>query len=275
MSGWSRPPAWPTWATTSTCLDIDAARVERLRRGDLPIHEPGLDELVGEGRGRRPADASTASVTAMRGARPGHRRVGTLDADEEWFGRLVRAVVLDSPRDPRPAPRHRRAQHAAAGHGRRRSPAEVRSHRPRRATRLQPRVHARGVRGQRLPDARPGRHRRGRPDDGGRGTLWWTICGGLRAAGGADRGHGPHERGDHQDRLQRLPRGQDHLRQRDRPAVRGDRRGRRCGRRRHGPGQAHRAQLPVAGPGLRRLLLPVAGARAAGAGGAATAWSRR
>ncbi len=29
-----------------TCIDVDAERVERLRRGEIPIYEPGLDELV-------------------------------------------------------------------------------------------------------------------------------------------------------------------------------------------------------------------------------------
>jgi UDPglucose 6-dehydrogenase len=29
-----------------TCVDIDEARIERLRRGEIPFHEPGLSELV-------------------------------------------------------------------------------------------------------------------------------------------------------------------------------------------------------------------------------------
>jgi UDPglucose 6-dehydrogenase len=31
---------------TVTCVDIDAAKVEALRRGEVPIYEPGLDEMI-------------------------------------------------------------------------------------------------------------------------------------------------------------------------------------------------------------------------------------
>jgi UDPglucose 6-dehydrogenase len=31
------------------CVDIDEAKVERLRRGEIPIYEPGLDAIVGRG----------------------------------------------------------------------------------------------------------------------------------------------------------------------------------------------------------------------------------
>ena len=32
------------------CVDTDAARVERLNRGEVPIHEPGLDALMHRNR---------------------------------------------------------------------------------------------------------------------------------------------------------------------------------------------------------------------------------
>ncbi|MFI4868890.1 MAG: UDP-glucose dehydrogenase family protein [Steroidobacterales bacterium] len=44
------------------CVDIDAARVERLNRGEVPIHEPGLDALMHRNRdaGRLEFTADTA-----------------------------------------------------------------------------------------------------------------------------------------------------------------------------------------------------------------------
>jgi UDP-glucose 6-dehydrogenase len=46
MSGWSPPHACPTWATRSFCLELDESKVRTLNKGDLPIHEPGLAEIV-------------------------------------------------------------------------------------------------------------------------------------------------------------------------------------------------------------------------------------
>lgn len=47
-----------------TCVDVDAAKVERLNRGEVPIYEPGLDDLVGAnrsaGRLRFTTDAASA-----------------------------------------------------------------------------------------------------------------------------------------------------------------------------------------------------------------------
>src|SRR6202451_3217141 len=34
------------------CVDIDAEKVERLRRGEVPIYEPGLEELLQRNRDR-------------------------------------------------------------------------------------------------------------------------------------------------------------------------------------------------------------------------------
>lgn len=33
-----------------TCVDVDADKIDRLNRGDIPIYEPGLDDLVEKGR---------------------------------------------------------------------------------------------------------------------------------------------------------------------------------------------------------------------------------
>src|SRR5436309_13272671 len=34
------------------CVDVDAAKIERLRRGEVPIYEPGLEELLARNAAR-------------------------------------------------------------------------------------------------------------------------------------------------------------------------------------------------------------------------------
>ena len=74
--------------------------------------------------------------------------------------------------------------------------------------------------------------------------------------GGAAGAHRHRQRRDDQARLQRLPGDQDLVHQRDRQRLRGDRRRRGRGRARHGPGRAHRAEVPAGRDRLRRQLLP-------------------
>jgi UDPglucose 6-dehydrogenase len=38
------------FGSTVTCVDLDAQKIERLERGEIPIYEPGLDDLVARGR---------------------------------------------------------------------------------------------------------------------------------------------------------------------------------------------------------------------------------
>src|SRR6202046_5910041 len=57
------------------CVDIDAAKVERLRRGEVPIYEPGLEELLVEHAGR--LHFSTDLTQALERARLLFVAVGT------------------------------------------------------------------------------------------------------------------------------------------------------------------------------------------------------
>jgi UDPglucose 6-dehydrogenase len=57
------------------CIDIDAEKVERLRRGEIPIYEPGLEELVLKHRGR--LHFSTDIADALEHARLLFVAVGT------------------------------------------------------------------------------------------------------------------------------------------------------------------------------------------------------
>ena len=57
------------------CIDIDADKIERLKRGEIPIYEPGLEELVAKHRGR--LHFSTDIADALEHARLLFVAVGT------------------------------------------------------------------------------------------------------------------------------------------------------------------------------------------------------
>ena len=80
-------------------LEANAERVAQLRRGELPIREPGLEELVAEGlsSGRLTFDTDPATI---HGTRLAIVCVGTLDASGEWTDVVVRNAVLGLARDP-------------------------------------------------------------------------------------------------------------------------------------------------------------------------------
>jgi UDPglucose 6-dehydrogenase len=50
------------------CVDVDAGRVERLGRGEIPIHEPGLAELVRDNLAAGRLAFTTDTAAAVRGA---------------------------------------------------------------------------------------------------------------------------------------------------------------------------------------------------------------
>ncbi len=51
-----------------TCVDVDADKIARLRRGELPIYEPGLDRLVATNSADGRLSFSTDIAEAVRGA---------------------------------------------------------------------------------------------------------------------------------------------------------------------------------------------------------------
>jgi UDPglucose 6-dehydrogenase len=59
------------------CIDRDAARIEALQRGEVPIYEPGLDALLAEGRSNRRLSFTRDLASAVSGANAVFIAVGT------------------------------------------------------------------------------------------------------------------------------------------------------------------------------------------------------
>src|SRR5437899_1150490 len=60
-----------------TCVDKDAAKIERLSRGEMPIHEPGLEKLVAANRAAGRLSFTTGLAPAVAGADAVFIAVGT------------------------------------------------------------------------------------------------------------------------------------------------------------------------------------------------------
>ncbi len=60
-----------------TCVDKDAGKIERLKRGEIPIYEPGLDQLVASNATAGRLGFTTDLKTAVRGADAVFIAVGT------------------------------------------------------------------------------------------------------------------------------------------------------------------------------------------------------
>ena len=64
------------------CIDVDAAKIDALKKGESPIYEPGLDELLHKNIAAERISFSTALADAMRGGDVVFIAVGTPQRDD-------------------------------------------------------------------------------------------------------------------------------------------------------------------------------------------------
>src|SRR5215510_1963478 len=65
-----------------TCVDIDERKIERLRRGELPIYEPGLSELVSRNVEAERLAFTTDTASAVASAKLIFLAVGTPPSED-------------------------------------------------------------------------------------------------------------------------------------------------------------------------------------------------
>ena len=82
---------------TVTCVDKDAAKIARLRNGELPIFEPGLDALIASNVEAGRLSFTTDSAAAIRSAEAVFLAVGTPSRRGDGFADL--SFVYDATRE--------------------------------------------------------------------------------------------------------------------------------------------------------------------------------
>ena len=198
------------------CVDIDADRIARLQAGEVPIYEPGLASSWRSRRstalldGPRPARRACSPALRLRsGRRPPTPETPTCGRSARSSRRSPRTVGRARDRDEVDGAR----RHGHGHRARARPPGQGRLR-----LRVLPGIPQEG---SALGDFRtPDRVVVG--DDGGwAGDAVVELYAAPRRASRPNR---RRQRGDGQARLQRLPGDQDHLHQRDRQRLRGDRR---------------------------------------------------
>jgi UDPglucose 6-dehydrogenase len=65
-----------------TCVDIDRAKIERLNRGEIPIYEPGLEEMVRENQSAERLRFTTDLAPAVSAASLVFLAIGTPQSDD-------------------------------------------------------------------------------------------------------------------------------------------------------------------------------------------------
>src|SRR5262245_37868892 len=75
------------------CIDKDSAKVAQLRRGVMPIYEPGLEEMVRQNRIKKRLEFTTNLPRAVRGAAVVFIAVGT-PQDEDGAADLTHVLAV-------------------------------------------------------------------------------------------------------------------------------------------------------------------------------------
>ena len=239
-----------------TCVDKDADKIAALRRGEIPIFEPGLDALVASNvkAGRLDFTTDLAAPVAEADAvfiavgTPSRRGDGHADlsyvhaAAREIAGALAGfTVVVTKSTVPvgtgDEVERLIREANPSADVVVASNPEFLRE--------------GAAIRDFKFPD----RIVVGTSDERGAQGARRCLPAAVAQPGAADV-HGAAHRGTDQIRRQRVPRHQDHLHQRDRRSRRKGRRRRAGSRARHRARQPHRLEIPACRSRLRRLVLP-------------------
>ncbi len=79
-----------------TCVDIDQAKIERLNRGEIPIYEPGLEEMVRENQAAERLHFTTDLVAAVAPASMIYLAIGTPQSDDGAANLSALWVVVDN-----------------------------------------------------------------------------------------------------------------------------------------------------------------------------------